>query len=447
MSGVGVAVRRLLSWRPQRLARSTLVILSGLGVRVLLQGLLVVVLARALGATGYGHFVSWLAVTAGLAPLAGMGALTLVVRDVGRNATAVRDSFGSALRGVAASFVPLFAAGLVIGALVLPDSSALAGLSMVAVSDLLLAPGVDLVGRLNQALDRTGRMAALSAGLVALRVSSAGVMLAVVSEPTSLDWAFWYFLATALAAAPALALGVREFGTPTKKKERARFWEGGVFAIGASAGRAHAELDKALLARLASPASAGEYSAAGRLVDVVMLPVLALLEAAVTRFFRAGVTGASAMVSLARRILPVPAVYAVLGAPLLWAVADILPWLLGEDFAASAEIVRYLCALPAFMLLRHVALLMWLTSTRPQIATGLQVTGAVVNVTANLVLIPRLGWQGAVVSVYASEAIMSVAGWAGWLVAGVDRRIGPFLGAGARGAADGERRDRVVAGG
>ncbi len=447
MSGVGEMARQLLSWRPQRLARSALLVLSGLGARVLLQGVLVVVLARTLGATGYGHFVSWLAVTAGFAPLAGMGALTLVVRDVARDASSARGSFGSALRRLAVSFAPLSVAVVVIGAVVLPDSSSLAGLAMVAVADLLLAPVVDLVGRLNQALDRTGRMAALAAGLVAMRVSSAGVMLAAVGKPTSADWAFWYLVATALAAALALALAVREFGAPMGKVKESRFWEGGVFAIGTSAGRAHAELDKALLARLATPASAGEYSAAGRLVDVVMLPVLALLEAAVPRFFRAGSAGASAMVSLATRILPVPAVYALIGAPLLWAVADILPWLLGEDFAASAEIVRYLCALPAFMLLRHVALLMWLTSTRPQIATGLQVTGAVVNVTANLVLIPRLGWQGAVVSVYASEAIMSVAGWAGWLVAGVDRRIGPFLGAGARGAADGERRDRVVAGG
>ena len=148
------------------------------------------------------------------------------------------------------------------------------------------------------------------------------------------------------------------------------------------------------------------------------------------------------MVSLATRILPVPAVYALIGAPLLWAIADILPWLLGEEFRASAEIVRYLCALPAFMLLRHVAVLTWWTSNRPQIATGLQVTGAAVNVVANLVLIPRLGWQGAVVSVYASEAIMSVAGWAAWLAAGAERRTGLSLRGGARGAGDGDGKRR-----
>jgi O-antigen/teichoic acid export membrane protein len=161
-----------------------------------------------------------------------------------------------------------------------------------------------------------------------------------------------------------------------------------------------------MLARFATLEAAGAYTAAYRVVDMVMVPLNGLAAASVPRFFRAGATGTQNSVRYALRIFPLPFLYILFACTLLFSLAGVLPWILGSNYGSAVLPLRLLAWLPVFTMPRQFMQTIMLTSGHQKKAVIVIVCGAIFNIAINLWAIPEWGWKGAVFATYVAEMIM-----------------------------------------
>jgi O-antigen/teichoic acid export membrane protein len=87
--------------------------------------------------------------------------------------------------------------------------------------------------------------------------------------------------------------------------------------------------------------------------------------------------------------------------------AGVVPFILGAQYAATAEALRWLCPLPILKSL-HYFLSDILTSAGHQaVRTAIQAGVALFNVLINLWMIPAHSWRGAAISSIASDALLA----------------------------------------
>lgn len=402
-------VERIGPWRPGRLARNTVVMTAGLGVRTVLQVALFVGLARTLDVDGYGAFVATLAIVTLFMPMIGAGTGILLVREVARDPGEFPRQLGRALVSIILTAPPIFGLAVLLGMVILPADIPRPVLISLAAAELLAAPIVELSARCYQPFEHMGRMAGLQVGLVALRLLALAILFLIHSDLHLVAWACGYAAATAFAALAALTCVIRDLGSPrwSGLAVRTALSEGLPFALGGAAGRVHAEADKAMLARLDSVNAAGLYSAAYRVAELALLPIHSFLGSAFARLCREGRLGLREVARLAVGLLPVPAVYALLSGVFLFFLADIVPWVLGTGFAESAEVLQWLAGLPFLALLRITLVTIAGAAGYQRMSGGTVILGGLTNVFFNLWLIPQWGWWGAVAATYVAEATMS----------------------------------------
>jgi O-antigen/teichoic acid export membrane protein len=187
--------------------------------------------------------------------------------------------------------------------------------------------------------------------------------------------------------------------------------QGSYFAVGLSAQSIYNDIDKTMLASLASVEATGLYAAAYRLIEVAFVPMRSLLDASYTRFFKAGKTGVKGTWLVARKLLPMMGGYGLVAAVGLYLCAPVVPWVLGPE---------YQMAVPALQWLAPIVLLKGLHYIAADTLTGADLQGyrsltqigvAALNIVLNLWLIPRYGWQGAVIASLASDGLLMVVLW------------------------------------
>lgn len=406
---VSTHLHRLFAYRPGRLAWGTVRVSAGMLLRAILQAGVLVVLARAMGVERYGGFVATLALTGLFVPLSGSGGALLLVRDTARDSASFRDAFGRGLLMLALTGPLLAMISTAVALLLLPHGIALFTIVTLAVSELIFAPAVDLAARAYQGFERTGRMALLMASLFLMRLIALLIVWAIV--PLSAHLAALAYAGSGLMAATfAILLAARELGIPKPdwKGVLKGLREGIHFGINYTAFRIHADIDKVMLARLDSFATAGFFTVGYRVVQMVLLPIRALLESAYARLFRIGKEGADDTIRLGWRLLPVPFIYALLAGGAIFVGAGLAPTVLGADFQPTVTVIRWLAALPVIALLRYGLDVTVSTGNRQRLGARVMMLGAAGNIGLNLWFIPLLGWKGAVLAIYGSEVLMLI---------------------------------------
>lgn len=380
-----------------------------LAVRTLAQAALFVLVARTLGADGYGAFISVMAL-AGIFSAAAMGASAVLVREGAREPHRLPRLTLDMVR-LWWVYMPILcvAAAVVTASLVghlLPVPAMLA----IVIAEVICATTVDGVGRAYQSRDRVATMGLVSSGLILTRLA-AFVIIGRTVQWTPTTWAFAYLASSAgyllflLLAAARNRRHITGSDTPLAQTIKASL----PFSFSYAAQKIQAEINKPMLARINDASGAGALSAAQRFTDLVLLPVLAMLETLAPRVYRA-----PKPISTAFTLGLVPLATAALGGGVLIAAANAIPWILGPSFQASVPAIVMLAALPAVQVFR------WLLSTA---MTGLDLhrhfyfvhgAGAVTNVLLVAALAPASGLSGAVWAAYGTEAILIV--MQGWIV-------------------------------
>ena len=393
------------------LARNTLWMILGQGVRLLVQLAYFILIARLLHREGYGAFSGAVALVAVLAPFAGWGSGNLLVKNVARQRDTFPRYWGRVLVMSCLSAGLLILLALLLAWFILPHSVPLLVVLWVASADLLFTRILESAALAFQAVHRLLKTAVLSVLYSVTRLAGVLILLQLHGPDLLTTWALLYLGATVLATLVAVAwvsleLGMPEFDLSGWRRE---FGEGFYFASSFSAQRIYMDSDKALLTRLGSLDAAGIYTAAARIVEVAFIPVYSLLAAAYARFFTTGQKGVQGTLDLSRRLLPYALAYAVAAGVGLYVLAPLLPWVLGSEFAESVSAVRWLAVVPLLMTLHRFAADSLTGAGWQARRTHIEFGAAALNVLLNLALVPSFSWRGTAWVTIATELILIAA--------------------------------------
>jgi O-antigen/teichoic acid export membrane protein len=188
--------------------------------------------------------------------------------------------------------------------------------------------------------------------------------------------------------------------------------EGFLFAIGASSATVYNDIDKVMVARLASLSAAGAYAAASRAVGMAFTPILALFTAAYYRFFAAGATGITGTLELARKLAPAVLSLGIAAALGLWFAAPLAPRILGPGYGDAVEALRWLSIVPLLQAVFYLAGDVLTGAGLQGLRSAAQVGAAALNISLNLWLIPAYSWRGAATATVITDTTLAVALWA-----------------------------------
>ncbi len=392
-------------------ARGAAWLASAQAGRLALQSATFVIVARALGAHGFGAFAASLALVSVLSPFAALGSGNLLVMHVARRPESFARHWGAVLTTVPLAGVPLLLLSLGIGELLLPVPLLL--VALVGVAELFFARLAELAGQAFQGLERARAVAFVTMAQPVCRLGAAVAFTSIASGRSPVAWAAWYLAGTVVAAAVGLAVVTVALGRP--QHDRTALGDtvrrGAWFALGNSSASIYTDIDKTLLARLGSLQAAGVYAVAYRATAMAFTPVAGLLAATYARFFKRGEAGIGGSRRLAVELLPVAVLYGAAAGTVLFLVAPALPHVLGPEYRTAVGALRWLAPLP---LLQAVFTLGGdaLTGAGYQRArTGIQAGAAVANVLLCLWLIPLYSWRGAAWATLLSLGLLAVAMW------------------------------------
>jgi O-antigen/teichoic acid export membrane protein len=390
------------------LARNTVWMLAGQGLKLLIQAFYFAVIARSLGAQNYGAFVGVVGLVGILLPFAAMGSGYLLIKNVSRDKRQFRTNFGSALLTTILSSAFSFAVVVGISHFLFPAKIPMKLIMMVASCDLFCLSTVTICGQAFMAFELMKWTALINVLLSAFRLSAAVILATIKSHPTALEWGEFYLGSTAMVALLALILVLAKLGAPafSLRRPAAEVRDGLYFCVAQSAGTIYNDIDKAMLARLSTLEATGIYGAAYRLIDVSFTPVAAVLVAAYPNFFRVGLDGIPATLRYVRPLIVRALGYAMLITVAFLAGAGMVPLILGGEYRLTSEALRWLAVLPLLKAV-HSFLADALTGAGHQALRTVIMAGvAVFNVGINMWIIPAYSWRGAAWSSIASDALL-----------------------------------------
>ena len=394
------------------LVRDTTHLSIGQGFRLVIQAAYFVLIARSLGPDAYGAFVTVVAMAALLGPFSGLGTANLFIKNVRSGKRVAAICWGNGILLIVVSGTLLSALGLGLSLMLQLKTSPFVVI-MVCISDLVSLKVTELAAFGFTALDRMTQTSIQSVVVSLLRLAGIAVLIVTV-HPVTLDrWVVVYLLTSLLGTAYAVVKGWQLWGRPATNVQALRedAAEGVFFSIAGSATTVYNDIDKIMLSRLADLSATGVYAAAYRVIDVTMTPVRSLAAAAYPQFFRKGVGGMTATYPYALSLIAKTVIYGSLVSAGLWLFAPVLPHVLGPKYEAVVPAVRWLALIP-FLRCIHSFLADSLSGAGHQPArTGIQVLVALVNIGANLVILPRYSWRGAAWTSLGCDGLLVVWFW------------------------------------
>ena len=398
-----------------RLAHNTVLATGWQGIRVALQAVWVILLARAIGPGDYGSFAGMAGLAAALGALTGLGFGMLMIQDASRNhehfaaawkrALILTLGSGFALLGLYVTTAPL-----------LFHAHNIWLYAAIGLPELVCLPMTLVASYAFQLHERMGWAGAL------FSLSAIGNLIAVVTFLVfSPSHALGYYLPfhaamSVLADAGAIGL-VAALLAPDKARfeiSRRDIREGMGFSLMRIADTGMTSLDKTLVLLLAGSHVAGIYGSAYRLVAVLAMPATSLGMAALPRLFRTHAARADALTrksGLVRTLLAATAAYGVVAALLAYGLSGVLPILFGPAFAEAAHVARWLAISPLLYGLYTLGCNVLVTSHRRTLRILAQAAGIAILAITALIWIPRFGLKGAVGMLLFSQGATALLLW------------------------------------
>jgi O-antigen/teichoic acid export membrane protein len=402
----------LLDTRPdtwnKKLTTNTLWVFLGDGVRLPVQAGYFILIARTLQVEQYGAFIGVTALVAIVTPFASLGTGSLLVKNVSRDRPLFQECWGNAL-GVTLCFgSALVALLLSTSQLLLPRSIPFKMVLLVSVADLVFTPMLGLAAQAFQAFEMLNKTTHLNVLLSVSRLGGAAMLAVAVPQPTGDNWSLLYLLSSATASVIGITWVLLTLGTPKVALTRVRseLVEGLYFSSGLAAQTIYNDVDKIMLVRMATLNAAGIYAAAYRIVEVAFAPIRSVLSATYPQFFQRGSAGLQTSFAFARFLLRRTTLYAVFACLALEISAPILPRVLGPDYGATVEALRWLALLLVLKNLHYFVADSLTGAGHQGVRTLVQTAVACCNVLLNLWLIPNYSWRGAAWASLASDSLL-----------------------------------------
>ena len=392
------------------LAKNTLWMSAGQGLRLIVQAAFFTVIARSLGTGNYGAFVGVAAFVGIASPFGSLGSGNILIRDVARDPQVFRSAWGRALLQTVLFGSFLCAVICLSSKVALPHTISLRMVLLIALSDIIGLNLALLAAYAFQAFEFLSWTSAIYISMSVSRLIAALLLVWLHPHPSALQWTYAYAGSTAALVIFTVLLASARLGRPkfSLRPSKGDLRQGLYFASGASASTIYNDLDKTMLARLGSLDATGIYGAAYRIIEVSFTPVLALLQAAYPNFFRVGVQGIHASLVYAKPLLLRALLFASVTCCALILFAPVIPMVLGAQYVPAITAVRLLSFILPLRSM-HSFFSDVLTSTgRQGLRTLIQIAVALVNALLNLWIIPTYSWRGAAYTSIASDGLLAV---------------------------------------
>ena len=321
---------------------------------LLLQFVTFAVTARGLGVEQFGRYTAVLALAAIGVELVGLGGADLLVRGVARERRSFARYHGHMLLLIACSLPLVVALGVWLG--LVPLQMRISGWLLAAALAAEIASA-----RMSASLElvMVAHGDAVRAGWVRLIAAASRLLLAllffVALAQHALDaWIGAVCLLSVVLCAACVLATRRLYGAARWQWLRGEWATGVAFSAAQLARSLQSNLDRLVLARFADEAALGTYGAASRVLQLGLFPLQVVTRILYPKFFVHGAQGLHAARRFAwRTATPAMAVVGVLACLAVVLAAELVPALLGKDFAQSTHTTMVLALALPFIALQY----------------------------------------------------------------------------------------------
>lgn len=365
-----------------------------------------VMVAHLLGPAAFGTYVACTALCTAISPFAVLGTADVMTKYAARDRSTLGMFFGSAIVVTIIFGFLLTLLALLVRPVILPASATSSMLIVVAIAEFAGTQLTGICAQVFLALEQGANYALMLSWTTALRVLAAVGLL--FSNRSALSWACLYATAGVIATITGIIAVARLCSRP-KLDSRClviSVREGIHFATAAASQFVYDDIDKVMVARLASVEAAAIYAVAYRFVEGAMLPIYSLASATYPEFFRRGIQGVTSAFGFAKSIMRRSALYGTAVTVGLFIGAKWVPLLMGQAYAESTIALQYLAILPLLKSV-HAFLTDTLTGANFQWErSSAQITVALFNIAINLWLIRWFSFRGAAWSSLMTDSLL-----------------------------------------
>ncbi len=304
------------------------------------------ILARFLGASEFGMFITIMAITSIAVHLCGMGGAECLLRRVAQNKTIYPAMLGHNLILISISGSLLVAAGM----LILPywvsfSSDPLtdqASLLLFLITNIVLLRLILLVEAVYIGHSNFKAANLSVVGFAFARTLAAILACIAFGVDTISGWAWWQFLCHLFVAA-VYWLWLMRLGKPKFRLVREEIKLGLFFATPFIFRAFRQNIDLLLLGLLLSPAVIGSYGVARRIVDSSYLNIDAMNRLLYPRLAKLSANGIDKAWPLAQKSLMIAVSIAVFTAVVIYCLAPYLPLIFGDEYQSMVYFTQVLC--------------------------------------------------------------------------------------------------------
>lgn len=304
------------------------------------------ILARFLGASEFGMFITIMAITSIAVHLCGMGGAECLLRRVAQNKTIYPAMLGHNLLLISISGSLLVTAGM----LILPYWVSFSSDPLTDQTSLLLFLITNIVLlRLILLVEAVyiGHSNFKAANLSVVGFAFARTLAAILAciafgVDTISGWAWWQFLCHLFVAA-VYWLWLMRLGKPKFRLVREELKLGLFFATPFIFRAFRQNIDLLLLGLLLSPAVIGSYGVARRIVDSSYLNIDAMNRLLYPRLAKLSANGIDKAWPLAQKSLMIAVSIAVFTAVVIYCLAPYLPLIFGNEYQSMIYFTQVLC--------------------------------------------------------------------------------------------------------
>lgn len=391
-------IKKLRALAGHRLVHNTVLATGWQGLRVALQALWVILLAREIGPADYGSFAGMAGLAATIGSLTGLGFGMLMVQDASRNREQFSAAWKRALYLAFFTGLALWGAYMGVAPVVFHMRVSPWAYAAIGLPELVCFPVTIMAAYAFQLHERMGWAGMLFTLITIGNLIAVGVFLCASPTRTLAFYLPFHAACSILASICAVALVVHLLAPSAAPLTISRrdMSEGLGFSLMRIADTGMTSLDKTLVLLLAGNHVAGIYGSAYRFVAVLAMPATSLGMAALPRLFRNHDVDTEAQTKLVNILVATTIIYGLLAAALAYLLSDLLPILFGRAFAEAAGVARWMAVFPLLYGLYTLGCNVLITSDRRTLRVLVQAAGVVILAITAFLLIPRFGVQGAI---------------------------------------------------
>lgn len=365
----------------------------------------VLIVTRGLGTVEYGYFNFAVSFVPLFLILGTWGLDVAIVRGVAADKDRLSPLVSSGLAVRAGSGAIALVLAFAIGVALTDNATAYATLLLVGIA-LLLDEVTTLLGTVFNLFERT---AALSMVLLVNRVLSTLLALAAIAADADIVVVSATYLAGSIGALLVAVAFLRRWFPPIRLRDASRATATELMRLGAPLGIAGAlnmalfRLDAVLLQALKGATAVGMYGIAYRFLDSFLFVAYGVGQVVMPRVAKQQqAQGFSVVLGV------VLAFYLPIAIGALFTARWVVTTLFGSEYETAADAVKWLTGAGVFYAIAYLARVSSVALGRRREIALTAAAVLVLNVAANLVVIPKYGFNGAAAVTFFSEVVEGV---------------------------------------